>query len=273
MTTATLNSPVATESTSVRFSNGQANVLGMVITPMALTPQVSTTLAPQYRISRFPATGSPTTESLFTAPLPGGLKFVHQANTGLSAYIAEAMTDLLYLKEEAEEEGWQVLSADNMKMAERVFISRDPATNSPTEESPHTAPLPGGLKFVRQVNTGLSVYIEEAMTDLLCVKEEAEEEGWSPPSADTMKMAERVFGDMFSYAPRPYAIYAMPDGEIAIDAHSPHGTKVLVICDAKGGARCLTYLNGDFDSREHEDARALPDDFVRDALRKTESHQ
>lgn len=273
MTTATLNSPVATESTSVRFSNGQTNVPGIVIEPRALTLQVSTTSASQYRICRFPATGSPTTESLFTAPLPGGLKFVRQANTGLSAYIAEAMTNLLYLKEEAEEGGWQVLSADTMKMAEPVFINRTPATNSPAKESLLTAHLPGVLKFVRQANTGISEYIEEAMTDLLYVKEEAEEEGWPAPSADTVKMAERVFGDMFSYAPRPYAIYAMPDGEIAIDAHSPHGTKVMVVCDAKGGARCLTYLNGDFDSREHEDARALPDDFVRDALRKTESHQ
>lgn len=201
MTVATLNGPVATESTNVGFSNGQANVPRIVIAPMALTPQVSTTSAPQYRISRTPATNSPTKESLFTARL------------------------------------------------------RD------------------GSEFVCQTNGGRSAYLEEAMTDLLLVKEEAEEEGWPAPSADTMKMAERVFGDMFSYAPRPYAIYAMPDGEIAIDAHSPHGTKVVVICDAKGGARCLTYSDGDFDSREHEDARALPDDFVRDALRKTEIRQ
>ena len=120
---------------------------------------------------------------------------------------------------------------------------------------------------------GRIIHLKEAMDDLAYVKEEAQEEGWQVPSADTMKMAELVFVDMFDYAPRPYAIYAMPDGEIAIDAHSPHGTKVVVICDAKGGARCLTYLNGDFDSREHEDARVLPDDFVKDALRNTEAHQ
>ena len=88
-----------------------------------------------------------------------------------------------------------------------------------------------------------------------------------------MKTAERVFGDMFGYAPRPYAIYAMPDGEIAIDAHSPHGSKVVVICDAKGGARCLTYSDGDFASREHRDASAFPDDFLKAALRKTEVHK
>ena len=110
-------------------------------------------------------------------------------------------------------------------------------------------------------------HLKEAMDDLAHVQEEAAEEGWRVPSADTVKTAERVFGDMYSRAPRPYAIYPMPDGEIAIDARSPHGTKVVVICDAKGGARCLTYANGDFDSREHEDARALPDDFVKDAIK------
>ena len=192
MTLATLNNPVATKST-----NGPR----IFIAPRALTPQVSTTSAPQYRISRVPSTGSPTKESLFTVRLSDGSEFICQANSGRSAHLEEAMDDLAYIQEEAEEEGWQV------------------------------------------------------------------------PSANTIKMAERVFGDMFSYAPRPYAIYAMPDGEIAIDAHSPHGTKVMVICDAKGGARCLTYLNGGFGSREHEDARALPDDFVRDALRKTEARQ
>ncbi len=84
-----------------------------------------------------------------------------------------------------------------------------------------------------------------------------------------MKMAERVFGDMFSYAPRPYAIYAMPGGAIAVDAHSPEGSKVVVLCDPNGGARCLLYLDGEFESRDYHDPSVLPDDFVKDALRKT----
>ena len=139
MTVATLNSPVATESTSVRFSNGQSNVPRMVIAPRALTPQVSTTSAPQYRISRAPDTRSLTTESLFTARMSDGTEFICQAKN------------------------WR------------------------------------------------SAYLEEAMSDLLGVKEEAEEEGWTVPDDATIAKAERVFGDMFSYAPRPYAIYAMPD--------------------------------------------------------------
>ena len=114
---------------------------------------------------------------------------------------------------------------------------------------------------------GRMAHLKEAMDDLAHVQEEAAEEGWRVPSADTAQTAERVFGDMFGYAPRPYAVYPMPDGEIAIDARSPRGTKVVVICDAKGGARCLIYANSDFDSREHEDARALPDDFVKDAIK------
>ena len=116
-------------------------------------------------------------------------------------------------------------------------------------------------------------HLKEAMDDLAHVREEAAEEGWRAPSADNVKTAERVFVDMFGYAPRPYAIYPMPDGEIAIDARSPRGTKVVVICDAKGGARCLVYFNGEFDSREYDAPSVLPDDFVKDALRKTEAYQ
>ena len=118
-----------------------------------------------------------------------------------------------------------------------------------------------------------SAYRKEAMSDLLCVKEEAAEEGWAVPDDATIARAERVFGGMFNYAPRPYAIYAMPYGEIAIDAHSPQGRKVVVVCAADGGARCLVYLDGEFESRDYDDPSALPDDFVRDALRKTEARQ
>ena len=116
----------------------------------------------------------------------------------------------------------------------------------------------------------MTAYLEEAIDDLARVREEAKEEGWRIPSDNAARMAERVFNGMFDYAPRPYAIYAMPDGEIAIDAHSPHGCKVVVVCEPGGGARCLVYFNGEFDSREYDDPSALPDDFVRDALRKSE---
>lgn len=110
--------------------------------------------------------------------------------------------------------------------------------------------------------------LEEAMSDLLGVKEEAAEEGWAIADDATIAKAERVFGGMFSYAPRPYAIYAMPDGEIAIDAHNPQGSKVVVVCDADGGARCLVYLDGEFERRDYDAASVLPDEFVKDALRK-----
>ena len=116
----------------------------------------------------------------------------------------------------------------------------------------------------------MTAYLEEAMNDLARVREEAIEEGWRIPSDDAARMAERVFGGMFDYAPRPYAVYAMPGGEIAVDAHSPHGCKVVVVCESGGGARCLVYFNGEFDSREYDDPSALPDDFVKDALRKSE---
>ena len=116
----------------------------------------------------------------------------------------------------------------------------------------------------------MTAYLEEAMNDLARVREDAKEEGWQVPGDSAIATAERVFGGMFNYAPRPYAIYAMPGGEIAVDAHSPHGCKVVVVCGPSGGARGLVYFNGEFDSREYDDPSVLPDDFVKDALRKSE---
>ena len=61
----------------------------------------------------------------------------------------------------------------------------------------------------------------------------------------------------------------MPDGEIAVDAHSRKGTKVVVLCASDGGARCLVYIDGDFDRKEYADSDTLPDHFIKDALRRT----
>ena len=116
----------------------------------------------------------------------------------------------------------------------------------------------------------MTAYLKEAMNDLAHVREDAKEERWQVPGDSAIATAERVFNGMFNYAPRPYAIYAMPGGEIAVDAHSPHGCKVVVVCGPSGGARCLVYFNGESDSREYDDPSALPDDFVKDALRKSE---
>lgn len=111
--------------------------------------------------------------------------------------------------------------------------------------------------------------LTEALLDLYDAPGIAEEDGDIVPDSDTLLRAERILRAMYRTDPRPYSVYPMPDGDIAIDAHSPQGSKVVMMCDPNGGVRCLAYINGEFDSREYDDASVIPDLFVRDALRKT----
>lgn len=111
--------------------------------------------------------------------------------------------------------------------------------------------------------------LTEALLDLYDAPRVAEEDGDIAPDRDTLLRAEDILRAMYRTDPRPYSVYPMPDGDIAIDAHSPQGSKVVVMCDPNGGVRCLAYINGEFDSREYDDPSVIPDLFVRDALNKT----
>ena len=109
----------------------------------------------------------------------------------------------------------------------------------------------------------------EALLDLYDAPRTAEEDGDIVPDRDTLLRAEDILRAMYRTDPRPYSVYPMPYGDIAIDAHSPQGSKVVIMCDPNGTARCLVYLNGESDIREYHDPSVIPDSFVRDALQKT----
>ena len=123
----------------------------------------------------------------------------------------------------------------------------------------------------RKIEASDPLDLLDALLDLYNVRRTAEEDGGVIPEEDVLHRAERVLRTMYIAFPRPYAVYPMPDGDIAIDAHSPHGTKVVVICDPDGSARCLTYMEGEFQRKEYNDPSVLPDDFVTEALRKTQT--
>lgn len=109
----------------------------------------------------------------------------------------------------------------------------------------------------------------EALLDLYDAPRIAEEDGDIVPDRDTLLRAEDILRAMYRMDPRSYSVYPMPDGDIAIDAHSSQGSKVVMMCDPGGVTRCLTYINGEFSSREYDDPSTIPDSFVRDALQKT----
>ena len=109
----------------------------------------------------------------------------------------------------------------------------------------------------------------EALLDLYDARKVAEEDGDVIPEEHALQKAERVLRAVYRAAPRPYSVYPMPDGDIAIDAHSPHGTKVIVMCDSDGSARCLVHIDGEFSQRNYDDPSTIPDRFIMDALERT----
>ena len=110
----------------------------------------------------------------------------------------------------------------------------------------------------------------EALLDLYSAPKVAEEEGDVVPEEQALQKAERVLRAVYRADPRPYSVYPMSDGDIAIDAHTPHGTKVIVMCDPNGSARCLVHIDGEFSQRSYDDPNIIPDRFIIDALERTQ---
>ena len=116
----------------------------------------------------------------------------------------------------------------------------------------------------------ISSDLSDALRDLYDVQEAAQEEGNVAPDDDTVKRAEDILRALYRVSPRPFSIYAMPEGDVAIDADSPEGTKLVVMCDPDGTARCLVYINDALERREYGDPSVIPDSFIVEALKQTQ---
>ncbi len=127
-----------------------------------------------------------------------------------------------------------------------------------------------GVSAIETIHTDPPDLVE-ALLDLHSCQRVAQEDEAAPPESEVLRSAERVLRTMYGTAPRPYAVYPMPEGEVAIDAHTPPGTKVVVICGTDGTARCLVYINEEFHRREYEELSAIPDIFIKEALRKADA--
>ena len=108
--------------------------------------------------------------------------------------------------------------------------------------------------------------LAEALDDLREARAEAREEGFPEPSDAALSNADRLLRAMYGIWPRRYWIYPMPDGEIAIDAQAGFDRSIAVLCDPRGGARCLVNIDGRQSRKTYPAARKLPDTFLRDAL-------
>ena len=111
----------------------------------------------------------------------------------------------------------------------------------------------------------------EALLDLHGIKQEAHEEGDEGPTEETIRCAEGVLRSLYNRIRQPYGVYGMTDGDIAIDVSSPPGTKLIVVCDADGSARCLEYVNDEFQSHTYDDPKEIPDRVFMDALHRVQT--
>ena len=113
--------------------------------------------------------------------------------------------------------------------------------------------------------------LAEALMDLYGLKSIAVEEGEVAPDDETIDNADTLLRKLFRVSPRPYYVYTMPDGDIAIDAHSPRDTKLVLVCSANGSARCLFYFDDKMAREKYDDLSEIPSTFILDALEKTQN--
>ena len=113
---------------------------------------------------------------------------------------------------------------------------------------------------------GAPAALDAALGELADVFAYAEEERTPAPSDVGYANADRMLRAMYEVAPRRYAVYPGPDGEIAIDARDTGDGILVVACEADGQVAC--YVSGGGESRwlRYPSAQGLPDDFVRRGL-------
>ena len=109
-------------------------------------------------------------------------------------------------------------------------------------------------------------WLAEAQKELAEVADEAREEGYPVPSDVAFENARRLLPEIYRLAPRPMAVYPMPDGEIALHVPGGYGQSVLLLCESDGGALCSVNLDGEHRRARYSTTRTLPDGFIREAL-------
>ena len=139
----------------------------------------------------------------------------------------------------------------------------NPAAISATHAE--SAPRDFGKALTRDFET-YAPDLPEALLELYEVQSEAREEEGVVPGDGAVEIAKRLLMDMYRISPRFYAVYPMPDGEIAIDAATRFGTSLVVLCNPDGSAQCLTYIDEEYRTEKYPDTGTLPDDFIRKAL-------
>lgn len=117
------------------------------------------------------------------------------------------------------------------------------------------------------VESGTHPDLDDALRELEEADEDAEEHGWSPPSAAARRNARSLLPRLYRLFPRRFSAYPLLDGEIALDATTESRHSVVVICEADGSVLCLGYIHRRGRRAKYASASGLPDRFLREAFR------
>ena len=96
----------------------------------------------------------------------------------------------------------------------------------------------------------------------------AHEFGIEPPSTERQREALRVLVHMCNEGPRPYMVYLMENGSIAIDARGNRPAGILVMLRPDGSAFCAGELRGQTWRKSYPDSAALPDQDLMEEIAK-----
>ncbi len=141
------------------------------------------------------------------------------------------------------------------------------------EKSLSTPGLASGWTGVRYVISPLvPTWLNEALTDLDHVDDEAREEGYVDIAAVAKANARHILESVHSAGLPAPSIYPTEDREIAIlFASSEPGAAVLVLCDSEGGWACLSSVGGKNQRARFDDAADAPHPFLTEELRKLQA--
>ena len=122
------------------------------------------------------------------------------------------------------------------------------------------------LKASAALNGEVPDNLSDALADLSEVREEADEDGFTPPSDLAIENADRLLRAMYDILPWRYEVYPMAYGMVAIDAPNGQGASVMALCESDGGAMWLANLKSGHRGDRYKSADDLPDAPLRDAL-------
>ncbi len=130
-------------------------------------------------------------------------------------------------------------------------------------ETPSTNVIPPWIVSVAGIG---QADLHATLRDLDEAKDEADEEGMSPPSALAVANAVRLIQETYNIMPRRYLVELMPEGSIAITVPGGFRRSVMLLCESNGGALCSVNMNGKHRRARYSHADQLPDGFLREAL-------